>query len=63
MLEVHAIKNVFIIIFILMQDGFKDDSLRIMKDIQRSGAQCQVCTKSSLLLDCTCILEVDKNHS
>lgn len=55
MLEVHAIKNLFIIIFILMQDGFKDDSLRIMKDIQRSGAQCQVCTKSSLLLDCTCI--------
>ncbi|KAL6337141.1 hypothetical protein AAG906_036455 [Vitis piasezkii] len=43
MLEVHAIKNLFIIIFILMQDGFKDDSLRIMKDIEKSGAQCQVC--------------------
>ena len=28
-----------------MQDGFKDDSLRIMKDIERSGAQCQVCAK------------------
>ncbi|KAL6336759.1 hypothetical protein AAG906_036073 [Vitis piasezkii] len=43
-----------------IQDGFKYDSLWIMKDIERSGAQCQVCTKSSLLLDCTCILEVDK---
>lgn len=26
-----------------MQDGFKDDSLRMMKDIERSNAQCQVC--------------------
>ncbi|KAJ4724145.1 DEAD-box ATP-dependent RNA helicase [Melia azedarach] len=26
----------------LAEDGFKDDSLRIMKDIERSGAHCQV---------------------
>ncbi|KAK6936955.1 DEAD/DEAH box helicase domain [Dillenia turbinata] len=26
----------------LAEDGFKDDSLRIMKDIERSGARCQV---------------------
>ncbi|RVX11839.1 DEAD-box ATP-dependent RNA helicase 38 [Vitis vinifera] len=51
MLEVHAIKNVFIIIFILMQDGFKDDSLRIMKDIERSGAQCQVLLFSATFND------------
>ena len=28
---------------VLLQDGFKDDSLRIMKDIERVNANCQVC--------------------
>ncbi|RVW47949.1 DEAD-box ATP-dependent RNA helicase 38 [Vitis vinifera] len=60
-----GMSNMKILVFdeadhMLAEDGFKDDSLRIMKDIERSGAQCQVCTKSSLLLDCTCILEVTK---
>lgn len=28
---------------IFLQDGFKDDSLRIKKDIERSSPHCQVC--------------------
>ncbi|XP_059595186.1 DEAD-box ATP-dependent RNA helicase 38 isoform X1 [Vitis vinifera] len=34
-----------------IQDGFKDDSLRIMKDIERSGAQCQVLLFSATFND------------
>uniref|UniRef100_F6HKE9 Helicase C-terminal domain-containing protein n=1 Tax=Vitis vinifera TaxID=29760 RepID=F6HKE9_VITVI len=34
-----------------LPDGFKDDSLRIMKDIQRSGAQCQVLLFSATFND------------
>ena len=29
----------------LAEDGFKDDSLRIMKDIQRISDHCQVCCR------------------
>ncbi|KAJ0087696.1 hypothetical protein Patl1_32298 [Pistacia atlantica] len=36
-----------------MQDGFKDDSLRMMKDIERSNAQCQVCLNNVLLFSAT----------
>lgn len=28
---------------VISQDGFRDDSERIMKDIQRSSGHCQVC--------------------
>lgn len=42
-----AVREVRILVFdeadhMLAEDGFKDDSLRIMKDIERSGARCQV---------------------
>ncbi|KAK6925553.1 DEAD/DEAH box helicase domain [Dillenia turbinata] len=42
-----ALRDLKILVFdeadhMLAEDGFKDDSLRIMKDIERSGAHCQV---------------------
>lgn len=29
--------------FFWLQDGFRDDSLRIMRDIEKSSPHCQVC--------------------
>ncbi|XP_034694211.1 DEAD-box ATP-dependent RNA helicase 38 [Vitis riparia] len=51
-----GISNMKILVFdeadhMLAEDGFKDDSLRIMKDIERSGAQCQVLLFSATFND------------
>ena len=35
----------FLMYISLLQDGFKDDSLRIMRDIERMSSHCQVCIK------------------
>ncbi|XP_059595189.1 DEAD-box ATP-dependent RNA helicase 38 isoform X4 [Vitis vinifera] len=51
-----GMSNMKILVFdeadhMLAEDGFKDDSLRIMKDIERSGAQCQVLLFSATFND------------
>ena len=34
---------IFSLSFVFIQDGFQDDSLRIMRDIERSSSHFQVC--------------------